>query len=428
VSSIRLLCCASVIALATAVSTTAIAAPALPRAAYSFEAGWRMVVGDPTGAEKPDFDDSAWKPVTLPRAFNEDSAFKVDIHDLPVGVAWYRKRFVLPANPAWGPTGKAFLEFQGLRQAGDVYLNGVLAGRSENGIMAFGVDATKYLKPAGQENLIAVRVDSDWKYKETRHRQRLPVEQQQFLRQLRRHQQRRPAAPDRRPVYQTLPLYSSLGTTGNMSGPTQFDIKSRAATIHAESQVATSPTVRARSASASRSATATASRPERSTAAASTLAAGETQDCNCAAPLEPPVLELGLRLSLHRHHQPDRKRQGHRQRRHPHGFPPDRVRRRRGPLNDRVIQMHGYAQRTTNEWPAVGDRHPALAQRLLQRPDGRERRQSGALDARRRRRSRTSNRRPRRPDPGHARRRRRERRHRPPLGAARRSDARRHRL
>jgi beta-galactosidase len=58
VSSIRLLCCASVIALATAVSTTAIAAPALPRAAYSFEAGWRMVVGDPTGAEKPDFDDS----------------------------------------------------------------------------------------------------------------------------------------------------------------------------------------------------------------------------------------------------------------------------------------------------------------------------------------------------------------------------------
>src|SRR5690606_29335179 len=28
-------------------------------------------------------------------------------------------------------------------------------------------------------------------------------------------------------------------------------------------------------------------------------------------------------------------------------------------LNDRVIQVHGYAQRTTNEWPAVGLSVPA---------------------------------------------------------------------
>ena len=28
-------------------------------------------------------------------------------------------------------------------------------------------------------------------------------------------------------------------------------------------------------------------------------------------------------------------------------------------LNDRVIQMHGYAQRTTNEWPAIGMSVPA---------------------------------------------------------------------
>jgi len=29
-------------------------------------------------------------------AWNEDSAFKVSIHDMPTGIARYRKRFTLP--------------------------------------------------------------------------------------------------------------------------------------------------------------------------------------------------------------------------------------------------------------------------------------------------------------------------------------------
>ena len=39
-----------------------------------------------------------WKPVTLPHAWNEDAAFKVSIEQLPTGIAWYRKRFTLPAG------------------------------------------------------------------------------------------------------------------------------------------------------------------------------------------------------------------------------------------------------------------------------------------------------------------------------------------
>src|SRR5689334_220544 len=66
------------------------------RAKYNFNPGWRLFVGDPKGAEEPGFDDSSWKDVTLPRAWNEDDAFKVDIKDLSTGVAWYRKRFRLP--------------------------------------------------------------------------------------------------------------------------------------------------------------------------------------------------------------------------------------------------------------------------------------------------------------------------------------------
>jgi beta-galactosidase len=354
VSSIRLLCCASVIALATAVSTTAIAAPALPRAAYSFEAGWRMVVGDPTGAEKPDFDDSAWKPVTLPRAFNEDSAFKVDIHDLPVGVAWYRKRFVLPANPAWGPTGKAFLEFQGLRQAGDVYLNGVLAGRSENGIMAFGVDATKYLKPAGQENLIAVRVDSDWKYQEKATGSAFQWNNANFYanygglnKGVRLH-----LTGD---LHQTLPLYSSLGGTGVYVWAEQFDIKSGAASVHVESQVR-NESDRPRTFVFRVALKDAEGKPAGTIEGGSvTLAAGETKVVTASKRLSNLKFwswGYGYLYAVTTSLVEDGKvsdavvtRTGFRKTE----FGEGEIR-----LNDRVMQVHGYAQRSTNEWPALG--------------------------------------------------------------------------
>ena len=41
-------------------------------------------------------------------------------------------------------------------------------------------------------------------------------------------------------------------------------------------------------------------------------------------------------------------------------------------LNDRVIMVHGYAQRTSNEWPAVGCVGACVVERLQQWPDGGE--------------------------------------------------------
>jgi beta-galactosidase len=130
--------------------------PASRRAKYNFNSGWKLFVGDPAGAEAPGFDDSAWKDVTLPRAWNEDDAFRKDIKDLSTGVAWYRKRFRLPAGSAGM---KVFLEFEGIRQAGEFYLNGKLVGRHENGITAFGFDITDALRPAPEENVLAARID-----------------------------------------------------------------------------------------------------------------------------------------------------------------------------------------------------------------------------------------------------------------------------
>src|ERR1044072_1696747 len=102
--------------------------PNSSRAKYNFNSGWLVKVSDEAGAEAPAFADTDWKKVTLPYAWNEDSAFKVSIEQLPTGVAWYRKHFTLPGDAAGK---KVFLEFEGIRQGGEFYLNGESIGRSE---------------------------------------------------------------------------------------------------------------------------------------------------------------------------------------------------------------------------------------------------------------------------------------------------------
>src|SRR5687767_4032052 len=105
------------------------------RMKYNFNSSWKVFVGDAKGAEAPSFNDAAWKTVTLPYAWNEDEAFKKDIRDLSTGIAWYRKKFRLPA----GARGqKVFVEFEGIRQAGDFYVNGKHIGIHENGVTSFG--------------------------------------------------------------------------------------------------------------------------------------------------------------------------------------------------------------------------------------------------------------------------------------------------
>src|SRR5690349_7978721 len=89
--------------------------PEGPRAKYNFNPDWKLLVGDPAGAEKADYDDSQWKNITTPHAWNEDDAFRKDIKDLSTGIAWYRKHFRLPAGSS---DKKIFLEFEGIRMAG----------------------------------------------------------------------------------------------------------------------------------------------------------------------------------------------------------------------------------------------------------------------------------------------------------------------
>ena len=201
------------------------------RQKYNFNSDWLLKVGDFPAAQKTGFNDKGWQKVTLPHAFNEDEAFKLDIHALTDTVMWYRKHFVLPKDTKGK---KVFIEFEGARQGIDVYVNGKSVGYHENGVMAFGFDLTPFVKPGA--NVIAVRIDNDWDYKDRNRDVKFQWSDRNFNANY-------GGLPKNvwlhvtEPFYQTLPLYSNLGTTGVYVYAKDIRIKERTAVLHAESQV-----------------------------------------------------------------------------------------------------------------------------------------------------------------------------------------------
>jgi hypothetical protein len=319
------------------------------RRTYNLNPGWRMTTGDIPGAARGDFDDRGWQPVTLPNAFNEKEAFARDIKALSTGVIWYRKTITLPR----GAEGqKAFLEFEGVRQAAEVWVNGRSVALAENGAMAFGADITPAL--VAGENVIAVRVDNDWKYKERAsgsgfqwNNDNFNVNYGGITKNVRLHLTGK--------VYQTLPLHSGLGTVGQYVWADGFDLPARAATIHAETQVRNEDSAPHRLAYRVEIRDAAGRRVARFDGATAEIAPGATQILAADHRLSglnfwswgygylytvtTSLIEDGRVIDS------VDTRTGFRQTRFADGMVT---------LNGRVIQMHGYAQRTSNEWPAVG--------------------------------------------------------------------------
>ena len=215
----------------------AVSVQAVERQKLNFNADWRLCVGDYPKAVQTDFDDSRWQQVTLPYAFNGDEAFRKDIVDLTDTIVWYRKQFRVESLEfrELGLEGaKVFIEFEGVRQGADFYLNGHYLGFSENGVMACGFDLTPYIREG--KNVLAVRCDNSWTYRSRRHDSRYQWNDRNFNANY-------GGIPKNvwlhvtGKFYQTLPLYSNLGTTGTYVYATDFDIDKRKATIHVESEV-----------------------------------------------------------------------------------------------------------------------------------------------------------------------------------------------
>ena len=344
------------------------------RQKLNFNSAWRLQVGDFPDAVRADFDDSRWRQVTLPYAFNGDEAFRKDIVDLTDTIVWYRKKFTVLAE-ASAPSARAesllftdeqkyFIEFEGVRQGADFYLNGHHLGFSENGVMACGFDLTPYIKIG--ENVLAVRCDNSWTYRSREYDSRYQWNDRNFNANY-------GGIPKNvwlhvtGKLYQTLPLYSNLGTTGTYVYATDFDIAGHKAVIHVESQVRNDDT----------KAHDVALMFTLTDADGNLVAREEGQEYIHIKPGETVSLKTASEVSnLHfwswgygylyivESRLKEVVPNGERIEYHDlvitrTGFRKTRFGEGKIWLNDRVLMVHGYAQRTSNEWPGVGLSVPA---------------------------------------------------------------------
>lgn len=132
------------------------------RRILSFDADWRFHLGDPTGAEKPEFDDGAWRALSVPHDWSvEGSADRSNPSGrgggfFPTGIGWYRKHFTLAQRDRGQ---RVFLDFDGVMALSDVWINGAHLGRRPYGYVSFRYELTQYVR-FGSPNLVAVRVDN----------------------------------------------------------------------------------------------------------------------------------------------------------------------------------------------------------------------------------------------------------------------------
>lgn len=324
------------------------------RKTYNFNLGWKLYVGDEQSAETVDFDDSKWKSITLPHAWNEDEAFKKSIEQLSTGIAWYRKHFKV----ADAKEKKIFLEFEGIRQAGEFYLNGKFIGRHENGVTSFGFDISDLIDP-NKDNVLAVRIDNAWNYKEKATNSGYQWSDKNFnanyggiSKNVRLHVTGK--------LYQTLPLHAILNTTGNYIYAKNFDITGKSAVIVAESEV------KNETSSAQNVKYEVEIKDAEGKIIKTFGSAAQNIEAGTITTLKAESLVNGLhfwswgygylytvtsRLQINGNTVDELKTKT--------GFRKGEFKNGMVYLNDRVLMMKGYAQRTSNEWPAIGLSVPA---------------------------------------------------------------------
>ncbi|HTB62989.1 MAG TPA: DUF4982 domain-containing protein [Opitutales bacterium] len=340
--------------------------PASPHAVYDFNPGWKFVFGDVPGADQPGFDDSAWDNVSLPHTWNEVDTYRAHIRhssgdtgEKMFGIGWYRKHFKLPAS---ADGQKIFLEFDGMRQAGHFYLNGQLIGLYENGVTAFGFDITPYVKFGGQDNVLAVQADNSTSYKEEATGVAFQWNAKDFnpnFGGLNRDSKLIVMGK----IYQTLPLYDNLKTSGVYIYPQNFDIKKQTADIHVEAEVKNETSDYASITLSAVVVDADGIVRAKFDGNTSDLVSGQSETFTADGPLanarfwdvtDPYLYDVYTILTVNGQVVDVTKTQT--------GFRKAEFKGGAGTggvwLNDRFVWLTGYSQRSADDWPGLGGAYP----------------------------------------------------------------------
>lgn len=127
--------------------------------------GWREVVnlnrewtyqrGDYPGAERATYDDSRWEHIGLPHSFSIPYFMSSEFY---MGYGWYRKTLPLSREDL---RKELYLEFDGVFQEAEIYVNGSLAGTHRGGYTGFSVRVTPFAQQG--DNQVAIRVNNLWR-------------------------------------------------------------------------------------------------------------------------------------------------------------------------------------------------------------------------------------------------------------------------
>ena len=128
-----------------------------PRVTVSLDQGWRFQQSATvSGAESPTFEDSSWGAVDVPHTWNRlgnEGTTRSPLTNTVQGVGWYRLRFKAPSG------GRYFLQFDGVGEIADVWLNGHYLGKHAGAFARFRFDATPAINSSG-ENVLVVKADN----------------------------------------------------------------------------------------------------------------------------------------------------------------------------------------------------------------------------------------------------------------------------
>ncbi|MEO6977725.1 MAG: beta-galactosidase GalB [Mucilaginibacter sp.] len=132
------------------------------RTVADFDKGWHFHLGNVDNGEKASLNDAGWRTLNLPHdwsiegKFSKDNPATPEGGALPGGIGWYRKTFTVPAA---SKNKLVYIDFDGVYQKSDVWINGHHLGFRPNGYISFRYELTPYLNFGGQ-NTIAVKVDN----------------------------------------------------------------------------------------------------------------------------------------------------------------------------------------------------------------------------------------------------------------------------
>ena len=153
---------ASIIGLNNALAAGEAAQTSTPPRKMSFDSGWKFTKGDIPDAQSPVFADERWTALDLPHDWSIAGPYSEDAPSgaqgyLPTGIGWYRKIFRLPQSDAGR---RILLQFDGVYQCSDVWINGQHLGNRPYGFVPFCYDLSPHLHFGAEPNVVAVRVDN----------------------------------------------------------------------------------------------------------------------------------------------------------------------------------------------------------------------------------------------------------------------------